>query len=160
MLTFRGDDHGLRTRLERLHDAMTDLSPVWPNVESIFGDFIQKQFESQGGYTGTTWVPLNPSYAEWKSRHYGGKGMMHLTERLYPSLRFPAHEEHVHYEGPNFVEMGTRVPYAKAHQYGRPDIKLPRRQVLPRFTSAEGKRIVDVILAYLFRRMRGGIGRG
>lgn len=155
MIAYEFNDNGLTVRLKGLARALDDLTPIWPQVHDVYTDFVEKNFDTMGAYTGQTWVPLSPSYAAWKAKNAAGKGMLHLTERLYPSL-VQEGGEHVHLTGPDFAEFGTRVPYARAHQKGRPEVGLPARVVIPKPTNVEAGRVVDIILAFLFRTLRLG----
>ncbi len=154
MITVKMDAERLNVRLGGILGAVKDLRPVWPDVHNIFMDFIKEVFRSQGGYAGTTWQPLNPNYAAWKARYYAGKPIMQLTGRLYESFITPNHPEHVYRTGPSFGEFGTRVLYARTHHWGYPPRNIPARRLIPRFTKAEGERVVDAILAHIIKGAR------
>lgn len=155
MLKIEVSDSGMLFKIRGLGERLRDLRPVWGNVHKIYLQFIKLHFKTQGAYVGRPWVPLNPRYAAWKQRHYGNKPMLRLTDRMYESVTDPKSPEHIYITGPTFVEIGTRNPIAWYHQLGTRQ-GLPKRPVLPRLTKAEGTRIVDAILAYILRSLRGG----
>lgn len=149
----------LKVTLNGIANALTDLTPAWKSIHQIFMEFERKVFETEGGYASADWVPLNPSYAAYKERQYGSKPIMRRSDRLFKSLTVSSHPEHVYNTGPGFIEMGTRTLYARAHQFGYDKMGLPARQIIPTITKAEGERIVDAIMAHLFKSARGAIGR-
>lgn len=149
------DATGLNAKIKAMSLRQWDLRPIWGDVHRVFTQFIKQHFASQGGYVGEPWVPLNPGYAAWKARNYGDKPMLRLTDRLYESLVDPKSPEHVYNVGPSFVEMGTSDPIGWYHQKGTKR-GLPVRKVIPKFTREEGERIVDILLAFVLRLLRGG----
>ncbi len=155
MLSIEMSDNGLEARIRGLSRALDDMRPVWPEVHDVVVKVIKENLDTGGGRSGG-WAPLNPGYAAWKERHYPGRFMMHLTYRLYPSLTQVGHGEHVANYGRDFAEIGTSVIYAKAHQYGRPEINLWKRVLIPRLNKNDMANIADVILAWIFKTLRMG----
>lgn len=151
----------LTATLHGINDALTDLRPAFKEVHTIFLEFERKVFETEGGYASSEWVPLSPSYAAYKDRVYGHRSIMRRGEdRLFKSLTNAADGDHIYINGPSFVEMGTRVLYARAHQYGYERMNLPSRPLIPKFTREEGERVVDAIMAHLFKAARSGLREG
>lgn len=153
------DTKVLQYRLKGLKAGLADLSPVWRGpVYRIFQDFIKVHFDSGGSYSGDQWAPLSPRYAAWKEKHYPGKGILRREDDLFKSLQDGP--DKVLRVTPDSAEMGTSVPYAVYHQAkDRGKAPFPRREVIPPLTRQEGTRIVDAILAFLFKSMRtGGTG--
>ena len=155
MMRVQVDQSGLAVRLSGLDAGLRDLRPVWNDVSMILTEMVKRHLQSQGSYSGETWVPLSPRYAAWKRAHYPGKPLMRLRDRLYKSLTTKS-ADHVDRRGPSFFEWGTKVPYARAHHWGWPPTNLPVRKVIPRLTRNEGEQISDAILAHLLRRTRRG----
>jgi phage gpG-like protein len=156
MLSISLDKSGLDVLIGGVSRSLGELNPVFQDIHSIVLDMEKKQFETEGGWSGDGWVPLSPSYAAWKKSNHPSKDMMRITDRLYKSLVSKSHEEHVYETGPNWVEIGTRVPYARAHQYGYAPRNLPARIIVPRLTKAEGERVVDAVLKHVLRGARRG----
>ncbi len=154
MIQIEFDAEQLAYRLGNLGSALNDLRPVWPEVDTVVREFMKKVFESEGEYGGTHWAPLNEAYAQRKARDNPGKTILRLSDWLYGSFTNAQHPEHVMNVGPTFGEFGSKVLYAAAHQYGYPPRKLPARPMVREFTKEEGERVVDIIMAYLFKKMR------
>lgn len=150
------DDGGTQARVEGIRGALDDLRPWFGDVHDIFLAFEKKVFASQGGYSGEQWQALSPMYAAWKKRNAPGKTMMHLSERLYPSLTSKSHEDHVYETGPSWMEVGTRTLYARAQHFGYEPANLPARPLIPKMTKAEGERMVDALLAHILKAARTG----
>lgn len=143
--------------LASLETAINDFTPVWPKVEKIVMDMEREHFVTEGEYgTGQKWEPLNDSYAEWKRKTYGPKPILQRTGLLFQSLTTKG-QGHFFRSGPNFVEVGTSVSYAGFHQRG--NANLPQRTVVPVPPKEIGEAIADVFMAYIFSKMRQGMGR-
>jgi len=152
------DKSGLEIKLRGLEQGLRDLAPVWPKVHEILLAFMKQHFASEGTYAGVRWRVLSPNYARWKAKHYPGKKILQLRGDLYGSLTQPRHASHVFRSGPSFMEFGTSDWKARIHQTGSLKIanRPPRRIVLPKLTKAEGEQIVDVMLAFMLRKVRTG----
>jgi len=157
VITIEADDNGLGVRLQGLADGMQDLSPVWKGpVHDIFTSMMREQFEKQGAYSGEAWKPLSPQYAEWKAKRAPGKPIMELWGYLKGSLlnEGDGADWHVFRSGPSWAEYGTRINYAATHHFGDESRNIPRRQVIPKMTKAEGRNIAYAITAFLLGKMR------
>lgn len=154
MIRMQGNAAGLTAYVSGIEAGLRDLRPVWNDVHDVFIAFMKRVFKTEGEYTGDKWTPLNPAYAERKKREYGNKGLLQREGNLYHSFIDPDNADHVMVTGPTFAEFGSRTIYAKAHQYGRPEIKLPARPIIRDLTKAEGERIADAVLAYVLDRGR------
>lgn len=141
--------------LPAIEAGLADLTPVWQGpVRQIFFTMMREQFKDEGAYTsGEKWVPLNPAYAAWKAKKYGEKPILQREGYLIDSLTKPG-EWSVFHSGPSFAEYGTRIIYAATHEYGDPSRNIPKRQVIPTPSKAEGSRIADAILAFLLGQAR------
>lgn len=154
------DSRELETRLTGLAGALKDLRPVWPDIHKIFLDFMVQVFAKEGAFGDPPdrWAPLNPQYAAWKHRHYPGRPILQREGTLMASLTQEQAPHHVYRVGPGFMETGTSVAYARAHQWGYPPRHLPARPMIKGFTKAEGERMADAVLTYLLKSMRRGAG--
>jgi hypothetical protein len=153
MIRVSWDASGMEARLGGISTALRDLTPVWPTVHEIVVRFFRAIFAAQGAYpTGRPWVPLNPAYARWKQRQVGDKPILQFTGDLYASMQGGA--EHVFRFGPAFMETGTSDIKARTHQWGYPPRNIPARPIVQKPSRAEGERIVDAILAFLFGAAR------
>lgn len=153
MIRVSWDASGMEARLGGISAALGDLRPVWPTVHDVVVRFFRAIFTAQGAYpTGRAWVPLNPTYAAWKRRQVGDKPIMQLTGDLYGSMQ--GGKGHVYRFGPAFMETGTQDIKARTHQWSYPPRNIPARPIIQKPSRAEGERIVDAILAYLFGAAR------
>lgn len=144
--------------LAGLLDGVQDFTPAWPRVERVIMDMEKQQFLTEGEYGGDKWEPLNETYAAYKRSRYGSKGILVATGIGLRSLTERGAQGHYYNAGPNFVEIGTTVPYMAFHQRGNE--KLPKRTVIPVPPKEVGEAIVDIFLAHIFQRMRAALGKG
>lgn len=158
MIQTQFDTAGLEMRLGGLFTGLRDLRPVWGDLHTIFMEFMKRVFATEGAHGGQRWAPLSPAYAAWKRRHYGDLPILHLRGTLSKSFTEAAAEGHVYRTGPAFMEAGSSVRYARAHQWGYAQRNLPARPIIRGFTKAEGERAADAVLAYLLKSMRRGGG--
>lgn len=155
MMQVQWDASGMEARLTGLSDAVGDLRPIWGQVHDIAIRFFRAIFAAQGSYPdGRVWHALNPRYAAWKRQHYGEQPILHLTGHLSESLTDATAADHVYRFGPSFMETGTRDIKARTHQWGFLPRHIPARPMIKKPSRAEGERIVDAILAYLFGAAR------
>ena len=159
MINMRLDDGGARVLLQGLAQSTKDLRPFFEDAHNIFIAMEKEQFASEGAYSGERWEPLNPRYAEKKARDgYSGMQIMQRERRLFESLTQKTHAEHVYAFGSDWVEMGTRVLYARAQHFGYEPRNLPARSLI-RITKAEGERLVDALLAHILGSTRRSTAR-
>lgn len=113
-----------------------DLSDFWREAFAprYLAD-IQENFEQEGALVGG-WPPLAPGYAAWKALRYGAHlKILELSLRLRGSLQWlrsgrggDIGPEGIFRPMPRSVVIGTAVPYAVKHHYGREGMR--RRQIL------------------------------
>jgi len=139
--------------MQGIERGLNDLSPVWKNVDVVFRAFMRQVFQAEGAYGGPKWRALNTAYAEKKKARWGAKPILQASGALMRSFTAPSDPNHVYRVGPTFGEFGSRVRYAKAHQYGVLP-HLPARPIVRKFTKAEGEKVVDIILKHLLREAR------
>ena len=80
---------------------------------------IGQAFETKGQSIGTKWKPLSPSYAAWKGRHFPGRPLLVLRGPMKQSLTEESSRNAIfNRKGGRQLILGTRIKYAKFHQYG------------------------------------------
>lgn len=95
-------------------------------IRHLWTQRINKAFESTGGSIGERWEPLSPAYALWKGRHYPGRPLLVLKGRMKRSLTKDTSRDMIFSrKGGRQLIIGTRISYAKFHQYGTS--KMPAR---------------------------------
>ena len=89
-------------------------------------DRIDRAFVTKGQSIGTKWKPLSPSYAAWKGRHFPGRPLLVLRGPMKQSLTDESSRNAIYNrKGGRQLILGTRIKYAKFHQYGTD--KMPAR---------------------------------
>lgn len=68
---------------------MNDLRPMWPLITALHQHWMSEQFKSEGGFAGERWQPLSPGYAEWKDKHYPGRGILVATGAMRSATQNP-----------------------------------------------------------------------
>ena len=87
---------------------------------------IDKAFTSKGKSIGYDWPKLNKKYAAWKNRHFPNRPLLVLRGHLRDSLTNESSRQMVfNRAGGRQLIIGTRIKYAKFHQYGTK--KMPAR---------------------------------
>lgn len=113
----------------RIGQYLNDLSDPFRTIASHFWSINEENFQAEG--KPERFKPLSPAYEQWKSKRYPGKKIMQLTGRLYESLTAENQadsQDTVFIVTKTFAELGTKVPYAEAHQNGSGH--LPQRKVV------------------------------
>jgi len=112
-------------RLRMMKKRANDMRPVlWRAKQWL--RFANEENFRQAGLPSGGWSPLDSQYAMWKRRNEPGAPTMVRTGRLFQSL--------ASLDGsPNRIDImeatfGTKVEYAKFHQYGTS--KMPKRKVV------------------------------
>lgn len=118
-----GEEQINRTLL-RFADNVHDATPVWEKLAAKFATLEKRQFNSEGQSGSGGWVPLSPTYAAWKRRHFPGRRILERTGDLRKSLtERPFAVEQIE---PGFMVLGSDVAYGAFHQRGGDH--LPRRR--------------------------------
>lgn len=134
MLRFIGEIEGIPAfdrAFNRIDAVISDFRSIWPEVAAEFYAIEAEQFESQGaaGASGK-WAPLSPAYKRWKEIHFPGQPILRLENPLFESLTDPDALDAIYRPERDQLTIGTKVPYARAHQRGagrmpaRPPISL------------------------------------
>jgi hypothetical protein len=103
----------------RVEERISDFRFIWPSVAAEFYAIEREQFASQGahGLSGA-WAKLSPAYARWKEVHFPGMPILQATTALYESLTSPEGADSVFQPEVDQLTIGSRAPYAVAHQRG------------------------------------------
>jgi len=139
--------------LSRFGDDIKDFREVWRRIYADFISIEKKQFETEGGRGGLRWVPLSPSYAEWKMKHYPGKTILDLTGELRRQMTTGAGMEVVYL--PLTLSMQPTVQRAYWHHEGVG--RLPARKVV---WLTESDKVNWIKMVHEYVRMaihRGGL---
>ncbi len=127
-------------RLRGLATALTDLRPFWPVARGIVVDWLRRNYESRGAFSGEPWAALSPTYARWKASVRPGKPLLVFDGTLKRATLAPDPQYR-----PHEMVLTIRAPHAIYHQRGtrrmpaRPPV--PRR--IPAAAQAELTRAVD-----------------
>lgn len=134
MIRFTADISGdvqLDRAFNRITQLITDFRDVWPAVAEAFYEIETEQFNSQGskGASGK-WAPLSPAYAAYKAKAFPGEPILQATHSMVNSLTSPEALDSIFRVDPMELVIGSKAPYALAHQTGggrlpaRPPISL------------------------------------
>lgn len=113
----------------RFGDQMRDLREPFQEISEDFFKAEEKNFRAKG--TPQLFRPLSPKYAAWKKKHFPGKPIMRLTDRLINSLTGKNQadaQDTIRLIGKKAAEFGTAVPYAHRHQAGTKG--MPKRKIV------------------------------
>lgn len=137
-------------RLEVLQEALQDLSPFWrekviPNLDRRVVDIFSAQ----------PWQSLDPRYIKRKERERPGKPILRYDDDYLRSYTEHSTEHHIQVINKKYMEYGSSIPYASAHEYGNnPEHveSLPERQVLGLIDhQAELRRLMNEYLNELIK---------
>ena len=119
------DPSEMRDHVTDMDDRADNFRPVFRRMREYFEENWGENFLTNGLRVGG-WAPLDAEYAAWKSRNYPGQPPMVASGSLFASLR--------NLRGPGSeidrksATFGTKIKYAKFHQYGT--TKMPKREVI------------------------------
>lgn len=112
----------------RTDGYISDMRNFAPAVSDEFYRAEKEQFDSEGsaGASGK-WTPLSKAYAEYKAQKFPGQSILKATGALEESLTDLEGLDAVFRISKDEIVLGTKVPYALAHQRGG---RLPKRPVI------------------------------
>lgn len=142
------EGHEFHRRLGMIVNHAQQLETPFNSIHRSFLGVETQQFNLQGSITGG-WAPLAPSTIERKARMGLDPRILHATGRLRASLTRPSHPDHVFRIAGDEVVMGTRVPYAAAHDQSS-GVNRPRRPIIA-ITKMHRQRWADIIQRWVFR---------
>ncbi|MBQ6664922.1 MAG: phage virion morphogenesis protein [Synergistaceae bacterium] len=138
----------LRQKLNLTADKLQSMRTFW----ELVGMYIQRQttrerFGKEQSPDGTKWKKLASSTIKHRMKRHknGNMKILQDTGALRQSIAFEA--------GDNSVKVGSKLKYARTHQFGRGNI--PARPFLG-VTDSEKKHITDMFRAYIKRHITGG----
>jgi hypothetical protein len=126
----------LNRTLLRITKAAEDMRPAFNAIHDNFLILEQRQFESEGGYSGG-WAPLAESTVRAKAAAGLDPHILRATDELFKSLTEKDDENHIFTVTGDTMFIGSKVDYGKYHQSREPRSRLPRRPpvVLPEATK-------------------------
>ena len=104
----------------------TNFAPVFAKAKLELSAASASNF-ALGGLPSGGWAPLSPQYAAWKLARFPGAPPMVRSGRLAASLSGGTTDS-VFSATPTKMQIGTRLEYAKFHQYGTS--KMPKRKIV------------------------------
>jgi len=126
--------------LGQLEKALQDLRPFWRDVFAPKYFAVVQDLFATGGrprapggqWSGGAWTSLSPKYAVWKAKNFPGKPILVRTGALKDSVTWSGNglgPGGVFQPEPQFVIVGSAIPYAPAHQKGTKH--MPARTFMP-----------------------------
>ena len=138
----------LQQKFKAAQNKLNGSKQFWSSV----GAYVQRQtikerFDKEQSPDGEKWKPLAPATIKHRlKRHKTGKmKILQDTGELRRSIKYEA--------GDNSVKVGSKLKYARTHQFGRD--KIPRRPFLG-VTDEEKRHIVQMYRQYVIRNVFGG----
>lgn len=115
------DDKDVLKRLGELHDAASNMQPLYEKIGAGLLFRTQRNFETETAPDGTKWPRLKPRTAAQRigSGRRGYENMLRVKNRLFQSVTYQA-------DAASAV-VGTNVIYAAIHNMGG-EIKQPERK--------------------------------
>lgn len=145
-----GEDQVDRTFAD-IEDRVHDWRPAWSALRDRFLVLEQRQFATQGTYSGG-WSPLSPKYAAWKHARFPGRTILRRTDELYRSL---TDGPQIDIREPMFMRLGTAVAHGAFHQSGTENMPRRRPVELP---ASERQNWVKVLQSYATTGKVTGVG--
>lgn len=109
----------------RVQEHISDLRPVWDEVQTAFYRIENEQFKSEGARGGGgKWKRLSTTYAKRKAKLYPGMPILQATGRMYEALTSETADSAVVKTKDEFG-IGTTLEYPHYHQKGTS--KMPKR---------------------------------
>jgi phage gpG-like protein len=123
-------------RIEGVEKAQASLTAAFVRSQNFLPLFTKAKAEisamntanfALGGLPSGGWSPLDPEYGAWKSSRFPGAPPMVRTGKLLASLSGIGPDATFSVT-PKSMTLGTKVEYAKFHQYGT--TKMPKRKII------------------------------
>ena len=137
------------TRFRRMGVATLNAEPGLMAAAEYMRVLIGKTFQSQGRRAGGSWKQLTPWWYEHKQTlpEYGGDPRIgFFTGALYDSFTRDDADGSILDIGPNFVNVGSDLPYAEPFDVERPI----------RITYNDSLRLGDIIQEYMVKAWEEG----
>lgn len=103
-----------------------NFAPLFVKAKAEIGAMNASNF-ALGGLPSGGWAPLDAGYGAWKATRFPGAPPMVQTGRLLASVTGNSPDS-IFSMTPKSMSLGTKVEYAKFHQYGT--TKMPKRKIV------------------------------
>jgi len=125
------EDYDRMDRIDDIQRRAKSVRPIFNDIRKDLEEAWSNNFENQGARYGG-WKPLDREYAAWRG---SPEPILIRSGRLFQSIRSL-------YGAPNDIKdneafFGTKIRYAKFHQYGT--TKMPKRPFIFEPTGAAKK---------------------
>ena len=123
---YHKDERRFNKRLKQLIKRSNNLKPAFHTIGRMFRQSRRTifQLKSPGGFP-----DLTPRYKSRKAKEVGFiYPILKRTGRLEKSLTERGHPDNITVIDKKSFALGSRVPYAKYHNSGRPRRKIPLRK--------------------------------
>lgn len=115
----------LGVALGKIADGVSDLTPYWDDIQSLFYKTAQQIFKSEGASgAGGKWKELSTPYKQIKAKQWGNVPILTASGRLQDSLTSETSDSVVEKQKDSLT-LGSSVEYGVYHQYGTS--KMPKR---------------------------------
>lgn len=136
----------------RIEQHISDFRNIWPAPIRIIYGIFGKAFDTEGASTAAgKWKELSPAYAKRKALKYPGQPILRATTSLFASMTDPEAPDAIFRPGKDELVIGTKTPYARAHQRGGG--RLPARPIIS-FTESDKRDIQKSIQQGLVQFVR------
>lgn len=123
----------------RLDQSVSDFRSIWPFVTGTIYGIFGRAFDTEGASTAAgKWKALTPAYAKRKAIEFPGQTILRREDTLFESLTDPEAADAVFLPEVDQLIIGSRTPYARAHQKGLGN--LPARPIIS-FTETDKRDI-------------------
>lgn len=148
MITFSATVDGveaLNRGFNRIEQHISDFRSIWPEVAREIFAINREQLDSEGaaGASGK-YAALSPAYQRFKAIQFPGQPILQASGDLYASLTDMEAPDAIFRPGKDELVIGSKVPYARAHQRGNPSRNLPARPIFS-FSEPQKRRIQKAI---------------
>ena len=130
-------------KFNKLSKKMNNMSQYWEQyARPLIIEEVKEVFNTEG-------------YGDWVPRkdRDNKRPLLIGTRRLYNSWTKPGADDNINKVGPKTFEWGTRVPYAKYHEY---EGRTPKRSIVEPITKNPRKlrrRLNQSLAKYLFKNL-------
>ncbi|MDP9202284.1 MAG: phage virion morphogenesis protein [Gemmatimonadota bacterium] len=157
MLVITGHLEGdvvIQRQLAGLEARMSDMTPAWPAVLSVFRGIMRAAFATEGGSTGAPWPQLAERTVKDRERQ-GFPGRHPILARTHTLARALTTEggASVVVQMPRYFAVAVDLDYFKFHQSKRPRAKIPRRAPI-NLTQDDKTALLHPIRLYVTGRMQ------
>lgn len=121
-------EKALNRELLRWGTRAQDASPAFVDIADLFYESEKKQFDSEGLWASGGWTPLKPATVSAKVNHPSwALEILQRTGAMKESLTSHDGGYSINVITPEFMEVGSKIPYGVYHQQP----KGPGKGILP-----------------------------